>query len=59
MIYVFSPLGRVIETHPTPERPTKCAFGDEDLKTLYMTTESGHLYRVHDCGRQGFSVRAN
>jgi gluconolactonase len=59
MIYVFAPSGRVIETHPMSERPTKCAFGDEDLKTLYVTTENGHLYRVRDCGRQGFSVRAS
>ncbi|HEY2921111.1 MAG TPA: SMP-30/gluconolactonase/LRE family protein, partial [Candidatus Binatia bacterium] len=59
MIYVFAPSGRVIETHPMPERSTKCAFGDEDLKTLYVTSESGHLYRVRDCGRQGFSVPAN
>ncbi len=59
MIYVFAPSGRVIETHPMPQRPTKCAFGDADLKTLYMTTESGHLYRVRDCGWQGFSVRTS
>ena len=56
MIYVFAPSGRVIETQPMPERPTKCAFGGEDLKALYVTTESGHLYRVRDCGRQGFAV---
>jgi gluconolactonase len=56
MIYVFAPSGRVIETHPMPARPTKCAFGDENLKTLYVTTEGGHLYRVRDCGRQGFSA---
>ena len=53
MIYVFAPSGRVIETHPAPERPTKCAFGDRDLNTLYVTTEGGHLYRVRDCGRRG------
>ena len=56
MIYVFAPSGRVIETHPMPERPTKCVFGDENLKTLYVTTEGSHLYRVRDCGRQGLPV---
>ena len=59
MIYVFAPSGRVIETHPMPQRPTKCAFGDANLATLYVTTEGGHLYRVRDCGRRGFSAAAN
>lgn len=53
MIYVMTPTGRIIETHPMPERPTKCAFGDASLRTLYVTTEGGHLYRVRECGRCG------
>ena len=55
MIYVFSPEGRVLETHPVPDAvPTNCAFGDTDLATLYVTTSEGHLYRVRNTGRQGW-----
>ena len=47
MIYVFAPNGRVLETHPVPvDRPTNCTFGDGDLKSLYVTAASGHLFRV-------------
>ena len=53
LIYVFSPSGRVIETHPAPDSPTNCAFGDEDMTTLYVTTATGHLYRARSTGRQG------
>jgi gluconolactonase len=55
MLYVFSPSGRVLETHPMPvDRPTNCTFGDADLRTLYITTGGGHLYRVRNTGRQGW-----
>ncbi len=47
MIYVFSPTGRVLETHPVPvDRPTNCTFGGSDLRTLYVTTASGYLLRA-------------
>ncbi|MBM3943776.1 MAG: SMP-30/gluconolactonase/LRE family protein [SAR202 cluster bacterium] len=47
MIYVFSPTGRVLETHPLRvDRPTNCCFGDADMKTLYVTTGGGHLLRA-------------
>ena len=47
MIYVFSPTGRVLETHPVPaDRPTNCSWGDADLRTLYVTCGSGHLFRA-------------
>ena len=47
MIYVFSPEGRVLETHPIrAERATNCCFGDADMKTLYVTTGGGHLFRA-------------
>jgi gluconolactonase len=47
MIYVFAPNGRVLETHPVPaNRPTNCTFGDGDLRTLYVTTIDGHLFRA-------------
>ena len=46
MIYVFAPNGRVMETHPLPvDMPTNCTFGDDDLRTLYVTA-SGCLFRV-------------
>lgn len=46
MIYVFAPNGRVLETHPFPINPTNCAFGDEDLQSLYVTAIDGFLYRA-------------
>ena len=47
MIYVFSPTGRVLSTHPLRvDRPTNCCFGDADMKTLYVTTGGGHLFRA-------------
>lgn len=47
MIYVFSPLGRVLETHSVPVlRPTNCCFGGPDLSTLYVTSTQGHFFRV-------------
>ena len=47
MIYVISPTGRVLETHPfRVDRPTNCCFGDADMRTLYVTTGGGHLFRA-------------
>ena len=47
MIYVFSPAGRVLETHPVPAiRPTNCCFGGPDMTTLFATTTQGHLFRA-------------
>ena len=47
MIYVFSPKGEVLERHPTPvNRPTNCTFGDDDLRTLYVTTTPGILLQA-------------
>jgi len=46
--------GRVLEEHPVPAgRPTNCTFGGADRTDLYVTTISGHLYRVRNTGRQG------
>jgi gluconolactonase len=56
MIYVFSPTGRVLETHPAPAiRPTNCAFGGADMTTLFVTTTEGHLFRART-GRVGWSM---
>jgi len=47
MIYVFTPAGRVVETHPAPDpMPTNCCFGDADLRSLYLTGSDGYLYRA-------------
>jgi len=47
LIYVFSPRGDVLETHPVPcTRPTNCAFGGDDLQTLYVTSIEGFLFRA-------------
>jgi gluconolactonase len=56
MIYVFSPRGRVVETHPYPgEAPTNCTFGGTDYQTLYVTGFDGFLYRV-ETNRTGYLV---
>ena len=37
----ISPAGEIVETYPLPVLcPTMCAFGGEDLKTLYVTSAS-------------------
>ena len=54
MVYVFSPTGRVLETHPAPVEPVNCTFGDADLTTLYVTTRDGGLSRVRKSGRKGW-----
>jgi len=56
MIYVFAPDGRVLETHPTPGPvPTNCTFGDPDLRSLYVTSWDGHLWRIRT-ERQGWNL---
>ncbi len=44
-ILVFSPQGRHLGTIVFPEVPANMAFGDEDMKTLYVTARTG-LYSV-------------
>jgi len=52
-VYVFSPAGAVLETHPVDaEKPTNCSFAEEGLHTLYVTTTEGHLFRAQT-ERQG------
>lgn len=47
MIYVLTPTGRVLETHPVPaNRPTNCCFGGPDMTTLFVTTTQGHFFRA-------------
>ena len=57
MVYVFSPAGTVVETHPVPaKQPVNCAFGDDDLGSLYVTTADGRLLRVRNSGRHGSAL---
>jgi gluconolactonase len=54
MVYVFSPSGTVLEMHPVPaDLPMRCAFGDDSLTSLYLTTGEGHLYRAKNTGCRG------
>ena len=54
MVYVISPQGAVLESHALPgDLPAKCAFGDSDLSSLYVTTGEGALYRAKSTGRRG------
>ena len=47
MLYVFSPTGRVLETHPIPaSRPTNVCFGGPDLTTVFITTGHGHFFKA-------------
>ncbi|MCU1325249.1 MAG: SMP-30/Gluconolaconase/LRE domain protein, partial [Bryobacterales bacterium] len=44
-IAVYSPAGKLIRTVDFPETPANCAFGDSDLKTLYVTARTS-VYRI-------------
>jgi len=56
MIYVFSPTGRVLETHPVPVlRPTNCCFGGPGRTTLYVTSTDGHFFRA-ETDRAGWAI---
>lgn len=53
-VYVFSPKGAILETHELPgDMPMRCAFGDENMGSLYVTTAEGFLYRAKATGRHG------
>jgi gluconolactonase len=44
--YILSPDGRLLQFVPTsPDKATNCAFGGEDLKTLFITS-GNHLWSV-------------
>ncbi len=56
MIYVFSPAGRVLETHPVPaKQPTNCCFGGPDMSTLFVTTTQGHFFKA-ETARVGWAM---
>jgi gluconolactonase len=57
LIYVLSPSGAVLETHPSPaDVPMRVAFGDEGLASLYLTAADGGLYRARALGRRGLNA---
>ena len=53
-LYVVCPMHGVLEAHSIPcEMPLSCAFGDSDLRTLYVTTAAGELFCARNTGLQG------
>ena len=47
MLYVFSPAGRVLETHPlAANRPTNVCFGGPDMTTVFVTSTNGHFFKA-------------
>lgn len=47
MLYVFSPTGRVLETHPVAaNRPTNVCFGGPDMTTVFVTSTQGHFFKA-------------
>lgn len=44
-IWIYDAQGKLIGNLDIPEKPSNCAFGDSDLRTLYITARSG-LYRA-------------
>ena len=44
-IWVFDPAGALLGVIEGPEIPANVAWGDDDLKTLYITARTG-LYRI-------------
>lgn len=47
MLYVFSPAGRVLETHPVAaNRPTNVCFGGPDMTTVFVTSTNGHVFKA-------------
>lgn len=56
MLYVFSPSGRVLETHPIGcNRPTNVCFGGPDMTTVFVTSTNGHLYKA-ETDRVGWAM---
>jgi len=43
-VWIWSPAGRLLGKIPCPTRPINCAFGDSDMRSLYITGFGG-LYR--------------
>ncbi len=43
-IWIWSPSGKLLDELVTPTRPINCAFGDQDMRSLYITCFGG-LYK--------------
>ena len=57
VLIVVSPGGTIVETQPAPaDLPMRCAFGDADMGSLYVTAGDGGLYRAKGIGRRGLKV---
>jgi gluconolactonase len=56
MLYVFSPTGRVLETHPVAcNRPTNVCFGGPDMSTVFVTSTNGHFFKAQT-NRRGWAM---
>jgi gluconolactonase len=44
-IAIYTPDGKFVKMIEFPETPANCAFGDPDLRTLYVTARTS-VYRV-------------
>jgi gluconolactonase len=46
-LYTFDPAGQLLEARALPfDLPARCAFGDADRASLYVTSGDGSLYRA-------------
>jgi len=52
-MYVITPEGRILGSHPLPEESTNCAFGGPGLGDLFVTTTGGSLLRATGFGQAG------
>jgi len=51
-VWIWSPDGDLLDRIPCPQRPINCAFGDPDMRTLYITGFGGlwkQRMRVSGC----------
>lgn len=60
-VCVYAKDGHLLETYPVASgRPVHCAFGDADLRSLYVTTAQGQLLRIRTpytgCRTHGLSL---
>jgi len=44
-IAIYSPQGKLLQTIELAETPANCAFGDADLRSLYVTARTA-VYRI-------------
>lgn len=61
-IWIWNPLGELIEKISCPSKPINCTFGDPDMRSLYITCIDG-LYmqrmRVSGCSARPASLKLN